>query len=235
VPNIVIYDTSISAKAKGVFVYLISRPSEWAFFMSEIQEHFTDGASSIRTAVEELQEAGYIERIKRGIVGGGTYYEWSISPNAKIAYGTKCENRTVVSTEYNNIIYNSKDNSNNTISKPKKSTRFKKPTAQEVQDYCNTRDNGIDGQYFIDHYEANGWLRGKTPIKSWQACVRTWEGNNKKSGVNQTLHKEDNTNNLGVKEYTHLKRLVTEGTVSRADGDYMKRKGLLTGYALESF
>jgi len=184
VPNIVIYDKGISAKAKGVFVYLISRPSEWAFFMSEIQEHFTDGASSIRTAVEELQEAGYIERTKRGIVGGGTYYEWSISPNAKIAYGTKCENRTVVSTEYNNIIYNNKDNTNNTISKPKKSTRFKKPTLQEVESYCSGRGNAVDAGQFIDFYESKGWKIGKSPMKSWEASVRTWERTS--GGANQT-------------------------------------------------
>ena len=55
--------------------------------------------------------------------------------------------------------------------------RFIKPNISEVQKYCSERKNEIDAQQFIDHYEANGWKRGKTSIKDWKACVRTWETN----------------------------------------------------------
>ena len=34
---------------------------------------------------------------------------------------------------------------------------------------------------FIDHYEANGWMRGNTKIKDWKACVRTWENKRKEN------------------------------------------------------
>ena len=27
---------------------------------------------------------------------------------------------------------------------------------------------------FIDHYEANGWIVGKVPMKDWQSTVRNW-------------------------------------------------------------
>ena len=49
-----------------------------------------------------------------------------------------------------------------------------------VSEYCNERKNGIDPQYFIDHYEARGWIpKGyKTKMKDWQATIRTWEKNN---------------------------------------------------------
>jgi len=57
--------------------------------------------------------------------------------------------------------------------------RFKPPTLKEVGEYCESRNNGIDPQNFIDHYETNGWMRGKNKIKDWKACVRTWEKNNK--------------------------------------------------------
>ena len=58
-----------------------------------------------------------------------------------------------------------------------KSARFTPPTPEQVADYCQERGNSIDAQQFIDHYEANGWMRGKTKIKDWKACVRTWEKN----------------------------------------------------------
>ena len=61
----------------------------------------------------------------------------------------------------------------------KKTTSFSPPTLEQVTHYCNERSNNVNPQDFIDHYEANGWMRGKNKIKSWQACVRTWEKNNK--------------------------------------------------------
>jgi len=55
--------------------------------------------------------------------------------------------------------------------------RFIPPTLNEVAKYCEERKNNITPSEFIDHYEANGWVRGKTKIKNWKACVRTWEKN----------------------------------------------------------
>ena len=53
--------------------------------------------------------------------------------------------------------------------------RFTPPMVDEVRAYCLERRNGVDPQRFIDHYAANGWVRGKTKISDWRACVRTWE------------------------------------------------------------
>ena len=52
---------------------------------------------------------------------------------------------------------------------------FSPPTAEEVRDYCQERKNGIDANAFVDFYAAKGWLVGKTPMRDWQAAVRTWE------------------------------------------------------------
>jgi len=62
-----------------------------------------------------------------------------------------------------------------------KGKQMKTPTVEEVQQYCQERNNGIDAQTFIDYYETNGWVQGRNckPIKSWQACVRTWEKTSK--------------------------------------------------------
>lgn len=61
---------------------------------------------------------------------------------------------------------------------------FRPPTLEEVQAYCLERGNGIDAKAFIAHYETSGWIRGKTPIKNWKACVLTWEGRkNERTGA----------------------------------------------------
>ena len=53
--------------------------------------------------------------------------------------------------------------------------RFAKPSVEEVQAYCDERDNGVDARSFVDFYESKGWMVGKNPMKDWKAAVRTWE------------------------------------------------------------
>ena len=75
-----------------------------------------------------------------------------------------------------------------------KTTRFVKPTVQEVTAYCQERKNVIDPQQFIDHNEANGWIRGRnTPMKDWKAAVRYWERSGVKRGKQQRELNLDST------------------------------------------
>lgn len=59
------------------------------------------------------------------------------------------------------------------------------PKLEWVEAYCKERNNGINAKTFIDHYTATNWMRGKNKIKDWQACIRTWEQNNKQSSEQQ--------------------------------------------------
>lgn len=57
--------------------------------------------------------------------------------------------------------------------------RFTPPSVEEVSEYCSSRNNGISGREFVDHYEAKGWMIGKERMKDWRAAVRTWENRRK--------------------------------------------------------
>lgn len=59
--------------------------------------------------------------------------------------------------------------------KPSRALRFSQPTVEEVADYCNERNSGIDAQAFCDFYESKGWKVGNSPMKDWKAAVRSWE------------------------------------------------------------
>lgn len=61
------------------------------------------------------------------------------------------------------------------VSVKKTPSSFVKPTVQQVLDYCLERENTVDANKFIDHYESNGWKVGKNSMKNWKAAVRTWE------------------------------------------------------------
>lgn len=82
------------------------------------------------------------------------------------------------------------------IYKEKESKKSKKPTLEEVKEYCLERNNNVDAELFINYYESNGWKVGRNSMKDWKACVRTWERNK----VNQ--HKES--------RYEREKRLLEE-------------------------
>lgn len=76
--------------------------------------------------------------------------------------------------------------------KPQK--RFTKPTLEEVQAYCQERNNSVDAQKWYDYYSANGWRVGKNPMKDWKAAVRTWErsgDNGQRKPVNFTPYPDE--------------------------------------------
>ena len=55
------------------------------------------------------------------------------------------------------------------------SSRFRKPTVQEVADYCRARQNDVDAIAFVAFYESKGWMVGRNPMKDWKQAVITWE------------------------------------------------------------
>ena len=62
--------------------------------------------------------------------------------------------------------------------KDNKRKRFSPPTLDEVKAYCDERKNNVDAERFVNYYESNGWMVGKSKMKDWKAAVRTWEKNN---------------------------------------------------------
>lgn len=74
-----IYDDKLSARAKGVLLYLLSRPNDWQIYTSEVQKHMKDGVKSVNSAVNELINVGYIKRtLKRSDKGTFKGYEYLV-------------------------------------------------------------------------------------------------------------------------------------------------------------
>ena len=91
-----------------------------------------------------------------------------ITCNQLISDDGNCHRNPIQSNTYSES--NTED-----AAKPQRAPAFKPPTVEEVAAYCEERQNGIDAQAFIDFYTGTNWFRGKTKIKDWKACVRTWE------------------------------------------------------------
>lgn len=58
--NTFLRDDKLSWKAKGLFAYILSLPEDWKIYLNELQTHATDGETSLRSAIKELTDNGYI-------------------------------------------------------------------------------------------------------------------------------------------------------------------------------
>ena len=74
-----IHDDNLSWKAKGILLYLLSRPDDWRIYETELNKHSSDGRDSLRTGIKELEETGYIHRTrKRNEKGQLREYEYQV-------------------------------------------------------------------------------------------------------------------------------------------------------------
>lgn len=144
--------------------------------------------------VAALEKVGFIERTEKGF----KVHDWKAHQGH--IHALKMRNKKVARNRWNKIKkqYSTVDTNGipkNTTSIPqsypihtipnhtkpntKESARkvFIKPTPLEVTQYATEIGFQLDGVKFVDYYESKGWVVGKSPMKSWQACVRTWKAN----------------------------------------------------------
>ena len=62
IPHSVLYSNELSLKAKGLYGYMQSKPDGWEFSAERISLECRDGRSSIETALQELEDAGFLQR-----------------------------------------------------------------------------------------------------------------------------------------------------------------------------
>ena len=188
--NSVLKDARLSWKAKGLFCYLLSLPEDWIIYQSELLNHATDGRESLRNAIQELEQLGYLQIEKKRDDKGHftTMYRVIENPNEtdgsrkpdtenperETRYGkTDTENPTLLNTNKQST------NKQSTNKQNTKKESFTPPTLEDVAEYCKERNNNIDPMQFIDYYSARGWrFNNGGKMKDWRATVRTWEHRN---------------------------------------------------------
>lgn len=72
IDNAVLRDCTLSFKATGLLAYLLSMPDEWSPRRDQLAEVKTDGVASIRAALKELTDAGYLVRRVERLPDGRT-------------------------------------------------------------------------------------------------------------------------------------------------------------------
>lgn len=104
-----------------------------------------------------------------------------------------------------NINYNNKENINN-INIINTKERFKKPTLQEVEEYCRERNSSVDAKTFYEYFETGGWVDSKgNKVKNWKQKIITWEKHSnkketKEASVPDWFNKENKLEELNDEE-----------------------------------
>lgn len=76
IDNRVVTDTRLSWKAKGLLVYLLSKPDNWTTRVADLVKQSSDGEYAVRSALAELIDAGYITRTTERACNG-TFLSWN--------------------------------------------------------------------------------------------------------------------------------------------------------------
>lgn len=89
------------------------------------------------------------------------------------------ENPTVFSKTQKSLNVNINVNETKEKNINKKRKVFVKPTLEELRayiiEYAQAKGlEAISPEAWLSHYESNGWLVGRNPMKDWRAAVRTW-------------------------------------------------------------
>ena len=114
--NTYIDDEDLSFKAKGILLFILSKPNGWSFSAERIAKSNKDGIEAVKSGLVELEKRSYLRRVpakENGRIKGFDYYtnggntldEISIgvkSPEGKHSelVNTDITNTDVVNTEY---------------------------------------------------------------------------------------------------------------------------------------
>ena len=116
--------------------------------------------------LSHLLELGLVRVVK--FDGRKRYVESTIQFKADLNESSMQDGTKVPYTNNNEYI-----NNNNSLYK-KGSSRFQKPTIEEIRQYCLGKGYNVDAEQFFNFYESKGWVVGKSPMKNWRAAVSTW-------------------------------------------------------------
>jgi len=215
ISNEIFKDVNLSAKERGILCTILSLPPKWDLTINGLVSIMKDGRDSILSGMNDLRANGYVIRERKRVDGkysgyDYTIYESKISPKSDkpTLVKPKLDNPTTENPITDKPItenpiqlsnYIIKDLSNEVINKSRV-VSFKIPTVIDIKEYCLERKNSVDAETFFDFYESKGWVIGKSKMKSWKACVRTWEksrNNNTNTNDRTTAHRHQKGKDYG--------------------------------------
>lgn len=89
----------LSFRAKGVLLYILSKPDHWRVSVKDIMAHSKDGRDAVYASLKELTEHGYLQRVCYREKGKISQYEYIVyeqpptAPSAGVTYTIRTESQ----------------------------------------------------------------------------------------------------------------------------------------------
>lgn len=181
-----------SLTAEKGYCYASNKYFAELFKMSEV---------SISRKIKKLEKLGHvkIDYEKRGCeikvrfirltkMLTDDYQKCKSTINKNVKENNTSINNTSIDNNYNSLLY---DNYNRSYSSDflqkshsessVKKNIFKKPTIEEIKQYCIENNKNVDAESFYNFYESKNWMIGKNKMQKWKAAIATWDRKNKLS------------------------------------------------------
>lgn len=114
ISNDIFKDNRLSFKAKGLLTTMLSCPKNWNYTIEGLSKLSTDGKASIRSALNELEEYGYLERKQlRNEKGAFTDTEYIVYEQPMSDFRKTDKPTSDKRTQLNNNILNTYELNNN--------------------------------------------------------------------------------------------------------------------------
>jgi len=202
IPN-EIFGLTKDGLAIGIFAYLLSRPTDWITYKTQLYKHFKQGRTRIDQAFNELEELGFICGIQK-VSDKGQFigfewvvYDYQFDKNRKsenrLSENRQSENEQLISKDNtkDNILINKEDlefdfnltqsNKKEKIEKKKSSEqkrkKFEPPTKEEVIKYFDEKGYSKEqGLTAFNYYDVADWkdARGNKVVNWKQKMIAVW-------------------------------------------------------------
>lgn len=226
IPRDLVFDSTISDRARFVYVYMSCKPDTWDFYLEPMAKEIGYSVETLRKYINELVASGWLvkgeQKNEKGVFGATEYTLKANNVDRHIILPTRKNTDTVNSRHgknptQDNIDYiENRDNiekrdiiEKENILKKKVRTRktkeFVPPTLEEVETYIREKGYHFNAQSFIDYYEADDWYyennKGeRKKVSCWKKKCAMWGSNNANNNTSlQTKeNKEESSYSLGA-------------------------------------
>ena len=173
-------DNELSWKAKGLHTYLISRPPDWQIRYSDLLKRASDGRASLKSAVQELKERGYLV-ITQDRQKDGTFADtiWTVTENPVLL---PIESPQVDFPPTDNPATENPLGSKEYCSKEEYSKKYDKGAANRTFDFppdCKNEDVAEAITVYLRRYQLEREVpHPKLKSKQWKQVVEDmeWKG-----------------------------------------------------------
>ena len=239
IQNELINDKSISLKAKGILLYMLSKPYDWKYNPKEIAANSKDGLDSVYSGLKELIEAGYVSR-KRYADGRVDYYVFEDKSENDIEdFSLKEENPNRENPNRENPnrdfpdVYKRK---NTTKERNILNTELNKETSKsDIDDFINSQDKSEEYKKLLFEFlkyrkKIRDTVKTTGPIKlllkhfkteaDLREALEYMDLYNWKTAEPGWIEKKKNNNSYGNNSKNNNDFIVTEESLAETFGRY---------------